>query len=181
MLAVQKGLRSLLRGTRSRQGRRRIAPLFWCVVAATVLTMPAAAWAQPKPDQPPVGLRDDAPTALEPDAPARAVSTVPASPPAPPDRAVETPQPLSEAPALPAVTMPEAQPPVRPFATKPQRRFPPVVETAADRTVSLSSLSYEPNSRPYVLAALCLVVLVLGSGTLLTVLARLRPTRERVA
>jgi hypothetical protein len=190
VLAVQKGLRSLLRGTRSRQGRRRIAPLFWCVVAAGVLTMPAAAWAQPRPDQPPPRLPDDAPAALEPDAPVRAVSTAPApaSPPAPPDHALEAPQPpqpqpQSEVPVLPAVTKPRAQPAGRHFvlSTKPQRRFPPVVEAAADRTISLSSLSYEPNSRPYVLAALCLVVLVLGSGTLLTVLARLRPTRERTA
>lgn len=183
MLAVQKGLRSLLRGTRSRQGRRRMAPLFWCAVAASVLTMPAAAWAQPEPDQPPPGLRQDDPTALEPDARVRAVSTVPASPSAPPDLAVETPQPLSEPSEPTVVTTPRAQPAGRHFvgSTKPQRRSPPAVETASGRTISLSSMSYEPNSRPYLLAAFCLVLLVLGSGTLLTVLARLRPNRERVA
>jgi hypothetical protein len=184
VLAVQKGLRSLLRGTRSRQGRRRIAPPFWCAVAAGVLAMPAAAWAQPKPDQPPPRLGHDAPTSLAPDVPVRAVSTVPASPPAPPDVAVETPQPQSE-PSVPrVVTVPQTRAAAgRPFApsTKAQRRVPPVVETAEGRTISLSSVSYEPNSRPYVLAAACLVLLVLGSGTLLTVLARLRPTRERVA
>jgi hypothetical protein len=128
-------------------------------------------------------LRNDAPTTLKPDAPVRtASSAAPARPPAPTASAEETLQPQSEPPVPKIVATTETQPAGRQFAQpKPQRRSPPVAESAVARTISFSSLSYEPNSRPYVLAALCLVVLVLGSGTLLTVLARLRPTRERPA
>jgi hypothetical protein len=44
----------------------------------------------------------------------------------------------------------------------------------------LALVSSDPDSGPYLAAALSLAVLVFGSATLLTVLARLRPARRRL-
>lgn len=70
----------------------------------------------------------------------------------------------------------------RPFASsqKPTRR-PPRAQAAAVRTRDAVALvSSDPDSGPYLAAALSLAVLVLGSATLLTVAARLRPARRRL-
>jgi hypothetical protein len=74
-------------------------------------------------------------------------------------------------------------PPGRPFAESQKlRRRPPAVEVERVRPrTTLWLVSSERDNRPYAAAALSLAVLVLGSGTLLTVLTRLRPVRGRLA
>jgi hypothetical protein len=191
--AVPRGLRSLLRRTRSFRGCRRTAPSFAGVVIALLL-VPASSWAQaPPPDPPPPGVHGSSPTRLEPDRPPareRAASPVPAAPiektaPAPVEETVVTPPVDVTAPAPQTavaqatprpqkrVTQKSASPPDRSFVLtdKPARRAPRAVQT-------IHRFSSDPDSRPYLLAALSLAVLALGSGTLLTVLSRLRSTRQ---
>jgi hypothetical protein len=66
--------------------------------------------------------------------------------------------------------------PTRQFAlsAKPARRAPPAVRVSPIHHFSSS----DSDSRPYLLAALSLAVLALGSGTLLTVVSRVRFTRQ---
>jgi hypothetical protein len=185
-VAVQRGLRSLLRRTGSSRDGGRFASACSCGLVVFLLA-PAAAWGQPAPDPPPPGLRGSDPTSLKPDARAEARTTAPRTPPAPPPPAVA---PAVEPPAPPAVTtQPQAvqpapkavpvttRPPSRAFdlSQKPDRRAVPQAEQAA---VALPILSTDSNTHAYVIAALSLAVLALGSGTLLTVLARLRSTRQ---
>jgi hypothetical protein len=193
VLAVRRGLRSLLRRTRSRQGRRRIAPLSCCAALAAVLVPPASLAQPPKPDPPPPGLRGSQPTRLDPDARPGSTRTVPPAPPAPveesvPEAVEETTAPVVETPQ-PETTPPAPQPTVKRAAP---RRVDPVgrqftLEAKLSRwdprvaTTSLAQFSSDPDSRPYLVAALSLAVLALGSGTLLTVLARLRSTRQGLA
>jgi hypothetical protein len=89
---------------------------------------------------------------------------------------VQTPQPVAKREATP-----RSHSIGRQFAPskEPARRAPPTPAAHGNDAVAL--FSSDPNSRPYLLAALALAVLVLGSGTLLTVLARLRPERRRMA
>lgn len=187
-LAVRRGLRSLLRRTRSFFGCRLTAPSFWCVVIA-VLLMPATSWAQLKPDPPPPGLHGSQPTRLEPDTRPAPTRTVPPAPPAPVEETVaapavkktveRAPEPPEAQTARPAPRQVSPQPvraAGRPFASKQK-----LSRRAPRRTATLTLISSDSDSRPYVLAALSLAVLVLGSGTLLTVLARLRSTRQGLA
>jgi hypothetical protein len=78
------------------------------------------------------------------------------------------------------------QPPERVFRkADPGRRQPVAMEAPARRApqaaAAIHSLSADPDSRPYLLAALSLAVLALGSGTLLTVLSRLRANGQGLA
>src|SRR5688572_4061147 len=101
-VAVAQGLPSLLRRTRSHQGRRPIAPSFWCVIVAGLLVPSVALSAPPQPDPPPPGVLEPSPTALDPDAqpdaPLVRTTSVPAT----------TPPPISK-PASPAVTTSSGQ------------------------------------------------------------------------
>jgi hypothetical protein len=193
---VPRGLRSLLRRTRSFWGCRR--SVSWSLgVLIVVLLAPASSWAQPPPpDPPPPGVHGSPSTRLEPDRPPgreRAARRAPAAPieetapveveetvVAPPvDVTAPAPQ-TSVAQTTPRpqkrVTRRPASQPGRRFvlADKPARRAPRAVET-------IHTFSSDPDSRPYLLAALSLAVLALGSGTLLTVLSRLRSTRQGLA
>jgi hypothetical protein len=197
--AVPRGLRSLLRRTRSCRGRRCTAPSFAGVLIA-VLLAPGSSWAQPPPgpDPPPPGVHGSPPTRLKPDGPpARARTTVSPAPPAPIQKTVAAP-PADETIVRPPVeetadptpdtrarqTTP--QPPIRVFRKADlARRQPARLEEPARRApqaaAAIHSLSGDPDSRPYVLAALSLAVLALGSGTLLTVLSRLRSSGQGLA
>jgi hypothetical protein len=187
-VAVRRGLRSLLRRTGSSRDGGRFASACSCGFVVFLLA-PAAAWGQPTPDPPPPGQRGSDPTSLKPDERAGARTTAPRTPPAPPPPAVA---PAVEPPAPPAVTtQPQAvrpapkpvpattRPAGRAFALsqKPARRAVPQPERARP-AVALPILSSDSNTHAYVIAALSLAVLALGSGTLLTVLARLRSTRQ---
>jgi hypothetical protein len=198
---VRRGLRSLLRRTRSRQGRRRIAPLFCYAALAALLMSPASLAQPPEPDYPPPGLRGSQSTRLDPDArPGRtktappAPTTVPPAPAAPVEESipagvertttpvVERPQPATTPPAprraAPKRAAPKRVDPVgRQFTlgAKLSRRAPRAT------TATFAQLSSDNDSRPYLVAALSLAVLALGSATLLTVLARLRFTRQGLA
>jgi hypothetical protein len=187
-VAVQRGLRSLLRRTGSSEDGRRFASACTCGLLAFLLA-PAAAWGQPTPDPPPPGERGSQPTNLKPDTRPGAAE---AAPPAPPAPRQETVAPVAEPPAPPAVaTQPQAvrpapravpattRPAGRAFAPsqKPARRAVPQPERARP-AVALPILSTDSNTHAYVIAALSLAVLALGSGTLVTVLTRLRSTRQ---
>lgn len=89
---------------------------------------------------------------------------------------METPQPVAK-----RESTPRSHSVGRQFAPSktPARRAPPAPAAHGNDAVAL--FSSDPNSRAFLLAALALAVLVLGSGTLLTVLARLRPERRRMA
>jgi hypothetical protein len=188
VLAVRRGLRSLLRRTRSRQGRRGTTPLCCCAVIAALL-LPVAAWAQPKPDPPPPGVHKSEPTRLDPDRRPARTSRVPPAPPAPVQepaappvqepvqqtvvRVVETPQRQTSPPAPPRTGPKRARPVGRLFAAEVKLpRRPP------DAIASVERVSSDTDSRSYLVAALSLGVLALGSATLLSVLARLRHTRH---
>jgi hypothetical protein len=188
-VAVRRGLRSLLRRTGSSQDGRPLASACSCGLIVCLLA-PAAAWGQPTPDPPPPGLRGSDPTSLKPDDRAGTRKTAPPSPPAPPAPAVVA---AVEPPAVPAVTtqpqpVPAAPRRVAPATTrpagrafdlsgKPERRAVPQAERPR-AAVALPILSTDSNTHAYVIAALSLAVLALGSGTLLTVLTRLRSTRQ---
>jgi hypothetical protein len=194
--AVPRGLRSLLRRRRSFWGCRRTAPSF-VSVAVAVLFVPATSWAQPAPDPPPPGLHGSQPTRLAPDGPPARRSSVPPAPPAP--IAEATPTPVAETVATPPVedmagstTEPRSArtapaPPKRAsrrIAPPAGRRFALTDKPArwAPRaSPTIQGLSSDPDSRPYLVAALSLAVLALGSGTLVTVLSRLRSTRQGLA
>ena len=184
-VAVEKGLPSLLRRERSRQGRRRYAPLFWCAVAAAGF-VPAGAFSAPSPDPPPPGAFESPRTSLAPDTRPRRTG-VATTPPAPVEQVPPTP-----AQQMPSSRVEQVKPPrvtPRPAANRPStprpdssgRRFvpsekatrwlPPADPIRPDRAVALPSST--PDRRPYLLAAFSLGVFVLGTGTLLTVLARL--------
>ena len=189
-LAVQSGLPALLRRTRSRQGRRRISPSLCCVLIAVALVPGAAFAAPPPPDPPPPGVLESAPTRLSPDVqpPASAtVTAVPVPAAAPPSPAV-LPGPVDSSVAPVVETSPPARgqarsrrvsnppaAPVRPFvhAAEGMRRPPPAAEPLLAFSVG--------DTRPSLLAAFSLAVLVLGSGTLIIVLARLQPARRGLA
>lgn len=70
----------------------------------------------------------------------------------------------------------------RPFASsqKPARRPPHARVTPVRSPDAVALVSADPDSGPYLAAAFSLAVLVLGSATLLTVSARLRPARRRL-
>jgi hypothetical protein len=189
-VAVEKGLPSLLRRTRSRQGRRRISPSFCCAVIAGVLVPASVAFPAPSPDPPPPGEFESPPTALAPDRQPRPPVDVPPSPPPAPAEPepstpveqvvvppVETPQPAAK-----RVTSPRAQSVGRQFAgsKNPARRTPPPPEARRNEVVTFFS-SAAPDSRPYLLAAFSLAVFLVGTGTLLTVLTRLGSTRRGLA
>jgi hypothetical protein len=181
---VPRGHRSLLRRARSVFGCPHAVPLVWCVVTAALL-LPGPAWAQLRPDPPPPGLHGSAPTSLKPDElPVRTRRVTP-PPPAPVEETpaavvTETPDLVREAPEVqtaqpaPKQARPKPAPPVdRRFvlASKPERRPPP-----AAPIIHTFTADSDPR-RPYLLAALSLAVLAVGSGTLLTVLTRLRSAR----
>jgi hypothetical protein len=192
VLAVRRGLRSLLRRTRSRQDRRRIAPLSCCAALAALLVPPASLAQPPKPDPPPPGLRGSQPTRLDPDARPGGTRTVPPAPPAVVEESI--PEAVEETAPVVETPQPEATPPVpRPTVKRvAPKRVDPVgrqftLEAKLSRwdprvaTTSLAQFSSDPDSHPYLVAALSLAVLALGSGTLLTVLARLKSTRHGLA
>jgi hypothetical protein len=195
-VAVEKGLPSLLRRTRSHEGRRRTSPLFCCVVVAALLVPAGAVASAPTPDPPPPGEFESPPTSLTPDGlPRSADEAPPAPPPAPIERAttvlveenavtpvpraveppVETPQPVAK-----RVAGDRADSLGRRYAAtkQPARRTPRPPEARTTDVVAF--LSSTPDSRPYFLAAMSLVVFVLGTATLLAVLARLGSTRREV-
>jgi hypothetical protein len=194
-VAVEKGLPSLLRRTRSHQGRRRTSPSFCCVVVAALLVPAGAAASAPTPDPPPPGEFESPPTSLTPDGlPRPADEAPPAPPPAPIERTttvleenavtpvpraveppVETPQPVAK-----RVAGDRADSLGRRYAARKQlaRRTPRPPEARTTEVVSF--LSSTPDSRPYFLAAISLAVFVLGTATLLAVLARLGSTRREV-
>jgi hypothetical protein len=196
-VAVEKGFPSLLRRTRSRQGRRRTSPPFCCVVVAALLVPAGAALSAPTPDPPPPGEFESPPTSLTPDGLPRPADEAPLAPsPAPPERTttvlveetadtpvpqpveppVETPQPVAK-----RVAGERAGSVGRQYgaAKQPARRTPRPPEARTTDVVAF--LSSTPDSRPYFLAALSLAVFVLGTATLLAVLARLGSTRREVA
>jgi hypothetical protein len=180
----------LLRRTGSSQDGGRFASACSCGLVVFFLLAPAAAWGQPTPDPPPPGERGSQPTNLTPDARPGTDEAAPPAPAATPRQ--ETVAPVVEPPAPPAVTtQPQAVRPARkavPATTrpagrafalsqKPERRAVPQPERARP-AVALPILSTDSNTHAYVIAALSLAVLALGSGTLLTVLARLRSTSQ---
>jgi hypothetical protein len=193
--AVPRGLRSLLRRTRSFWGCSRTAPSFMGVVIAALL-VPASSWAQPPtPDPPPPGVRGSPPTSLGPDGPPARARTVPPTPPAP-IRETVAPPPVEETVVTPPVGVTAAPTPrkqVTQTTPRPQKRAPQTSASPPGRlfvfteklarrapraAATIQTFSADDDSRPYVLAALSLAVVALGSGTLLTVLSRLRSTRQ---
>jgi hypothetical protein len=91
-------------------------------------------------------------------------------------------QPKPAQPKAVRASTPRARAAGRPFASsQKQTRRPPRVRAARVRPREVLALvSSDPDSGPYLAAALSLGVLVLGSATLLTVLTRLRPARRRL-
>ena len=187
-VAVEKGLPSLLRRMRSRQGRRRLSPSFCCAVIAGVLVSAGAAFPAPTPDPPPPGEFESPSTSLAPDRQPQPADKVPPSPPpAPVERepvtpVVVVPRLQTAQPAAKRVTSPRAQSVGRRFAGSktPARRTPPPPEARKNEVVAFVS-SGGPDSRPYFLAAFSLAVFVLGTGTLLAVLTRVESTRREIA
>jgi hypothetical protein len=196
--AVPRGLRSLLRRTRSFGGCSLTAPSFMGIVIAALL-VPASSWAQPPtPDPPPPGVRGSPPTSLEPDGPPGRARTAPPTPPAPIRETVAPPR-VEETVVTPPVDVTAAPTPQKQVvqkAPRPQKRArqesvsPPgrlfvftekLARRAPRAAATIQTLSADDDSRPYVLAALSLAVLALGSGTLVTVLSRLRSTRQGLA
>jgi hypothetical protein len=165
-------------------------------VLMVFLLVPVSAWAQPAPDPPPVGKRGSEPTSLKPDARPSARKVVSPAPPAPPAETiapaveapvagpVETPPTQAVSPAPKQLAPVTTQPTGRRFAPsqKPERRALSQPERQTPRiTVALPVLSTDSKTHAYVIAGLSLAVLALGSGTLLTVLTRLRSTRQGLA
>lgn len=189
-VAVEKGLPSLLRRTRSRQGRRRLSPSFCCAVVAGVLVPAGVAFPAPTPDPPPPGEFESPPTSLAPDRQPQPADKVPPSPPPAPveqeptnpvDQVVVPPVETRQ-PTPKRTTSPRARSVGRQFAGSktPARRTPAPPEAQRNEVVAFFS-SGGPDSRPYFLAAFSLAVFVLGTGTLLTVLTRVGFTRRGVA
>jgi hypothetical protein len=138
---------------------------------ATVETQPAEAPLQTQAAETPVPSRfSEAATESPPPPP------TPVAPPAPRPRPART----REKPAR--ASEPRARPERRRFAAlEKQGQWPARDGAARAPTVDAVALvSSDPDSRPYGPAAFSLVVLVLGSATLLTVLARLRATGRRL-
>lgn len=148
--------------------------------------------APPPPVEAPVAPRSAEAPVQSPSTEAPAVSRSPeatvdqpvttAPPPAvAPTPAPSRPRPARAQPKPERASTPRSRAAGRPFASsqKPTRR-PPRARVAPvrprDEVVLISS---DPDSRPYLAAALSLAVLVFGSATLLTVSARLRPVRRR--
>jgi hypothetical protein len=194
-VAVEKGLPSLLRRTRSRQDRRRISPSFCCVIVAGVLVPAGAAFSAPVPDPPPPGEFPSPPTSLAPDRQPRRHVEAPPAPPAPVEQATTAPiEQTTTVPVRPAVEAPvdTPQPVVKRVATprpdsvgrqyaaskQPARRTPRPPEARRNDVVTFFSSTRD--SRPYFLAAFSLAVFVLGTGTLLAVLTRLGSTRREL-
>lgn len=233
---MEECLRSLLRRARPRRSRRRVSPLFSCVVLGGLLVPAGVGWsAPPTPDPAPPGHVTEG-TTLQPDVRPAPPTTDAADPPRTAEApattrsaeapvqtrsaeqpAVEAPvetrtaeQPVSSRSSVATAEPPPAPPPaVAPQARRPRptaRQKPVRASTPRDRperrrfaalekqgrwqarreasrvpTVDAVALvSSAPESRPYGAAAFSLAVLVLGSATLLTVLARLRATGRRL-
>jgi hypothetical protein len=114
-------------------------------------------------------------------------SVATAEPPPPPPPAVapqaRRPRPATARQKPVRASTPRARPERRRFAAlEKQRRWQGRDEASRVPTVDVVALvSSDPESRPYGAAAFSLAVLVLGSATLLIVLARLRATGRRLA
>jgi hypothetical protein len=108
--------------------------------------------------------------------------TAPPSPPAAPRAAPSRTRPARARPKPVRESTPRSRPAARPFASaqKPTRRPPRARAAPVRPRGALTLVSSDPDSGPYLAAALSLAVLVFGSATLLTVSARLRPPRRRL-
>jgi hypothetical protein len=106
----------------------------------------------------------------------------PPPPPTPVAPRAPRPRPASAGQKPVRASTPRARPERRRFAAlEKQRRWPSRAGASRVPTIDVVALvSPDPESRPYGEAAFSLVVLVLGSATLLTVLARLRATGRRL-
>jgi hypothetical protein len=138
---------------------------------ATVETQPAEAPLQTRAAETPVASQSSE-AAIEPPPP----PPTPVAPPAPRPRPART----REKPARASTA--RDRPERRRFAAlEKQGRWPSRAGASRVPAVDVVALvSPDPESRPYGEAAFSMVVLVLGSATLLTVLARLRATGRRL-
>jgi hypothetical protein len=183
-VAVEKGLTSLRRN-RSRCDRRSFV-LSLALVLHFVVSAPAT-HAAPDPDPPPPGLHGTprpAPPAAPPASPPSpppaitAVTPVAPSPVAPPPVA---PQPVAPPPvaALPEPPPSRAQPEPQPRSERSRlARRPPPMDGAARVRLLVSQAEAASDDKPFLLAALALGVVALGSTTLLLAVIG---TRRRVA
>jgi hypothetical protein len=135
---VRDGFPSLLRRARPRQSRKRVSPLFSCVVFAALVVPAGMAWSAPSPDPPPLGMDGAGATTLQPDVrptPPRSIPAAPSRPAEPrvPPRSAEAPveSPSAEAPIVSRspeatvdhpVTAPAPPPPVAPRAVPSRSR-----------------------------------------------------------
>jgi hypothetical protein len=172
-VAVQKGLASLLRRSRSHCGGRRFALSISSLTA--LLLMTGVAFAAPTPDPPPPGLHDPPPAAPPPAPP-----PTPTPSPSPPPISPVAPVAPAAPPVAPVVVPPppvSSRPPPEPQPRAERSRLvrrPPPVERDAEAVVLVSMREASPDTRPFVVAGLALTMLVLGSATVLGALAARR-------
>ena len=148
--------------------------------------------APPPPVEAPVAPRSAEAPVQSPSAEAPVVSRSPEAtvdqpvtappPPVAPRPAPSRPRPARAQPKPERASTPRSRAAGRPFASsqKPTRRPPRAPAAPVRPRDALAPVSSDRDSGPYLAAALSLAVLVFGSGTLLTVSARLRPVRRRL-